>query len=130
MATEEVLRDGSLTHHVVHPSRERNSLLSCLLPCPCSMTSALCPGRCQGTAQKGWGGPHPYTLSWGCGPVSVRGWRRKWQPTPVFLPGESQGRWSLVGCRLWGHSQTRLKRLSSSSTDPNVFPCPKQPDIK
>ena len=27
-------------------------------------------------------------------------WRRKWQPTPVFLPGESQGRWSLVGCRL------------------------------
>ena len=29
-------------------------------------------------------------------------WRRKWQPTPVFLPGESQGRWSLVGCRLWG----------------------------
>ena len=24
-------------------------------------------------------------------------WRRKWQPTPVFLPGESQGRWSLVG---------------------------------
>ena len=30
-------------------------------------------------------------------------WRRKWQPTPVFLPGESQGRGSLVGCRLWGH---------------------------
>ena len=29
-------------------------------------------------------------------------WRRKWQPTPVFLPGESQGRWSLVGCHLWG----------------------------
>ena len=30
-------------------------------------------------------------------------WRRKWQPTPVFLPGESQGWGSLVGCRLWGH---------------------------
>ena len=29
-------------------------------------------------------------------------WRRKWHPTPVFLPGESQGRGSLVGCRLWG----------------------------
>ena len=29
-------------------------------------------------------------------------WRKKWQPTPVFLPGESQGRGSLVGCRLWG----------------------------
>ena len=36
-------------------------------------------------------------------------WRRKWQPTPLFLPGESQGRGSLVGCRLWGaQSQTRL----------------------
>ena len=29
-------------------------------------------------------------------------WRRKWHPTPVFLPGESQGRGSLVGCGLWG----------------------------
>ena len=27
-------------------------------------------------------------------------WRRKWQPTPVFLPGESQGQGSLVGCHL------------------------------
>ena len=32
-------------------------------------------------------------------------WRRKWQPTPVFLPGESQGRRSLVGCRLWGRTE-------------------------
>ena len=31
-------------------------------------------------------------------------WRRKWQPTPVFLPGESQGRGSLVGCLLWGRT--------------------------
>ena len=33
-------------------------------------------------------------------------WRRKWQPTPVFLPGESQGPGSLVGCRLWGHTES------------------------
>ena len=32
-------------------------------------------------------------------------WRRKWQPTPVFLPGKSQGWGSLVGCRLWGHTE-------------------------
>ena len=32
-------------------------------------------------------------------------WRRKWQPTPVFLPEESQGPGSLVGCRLWGHTE-------------------------
>ena len=37
-------------------------------------------------------------------------WRRKWQPTPVFLPGESQGRGSLVGCRLWG-------RIESDTTE-------------
>ena len=33
-------------------------------------------------------------------------WRRKWQPTPVFLPGESQGWGSLVGCRLWGFTES------------------------
>ena len=33
-------------------------------------------------------------------------WRRKWQPTPVFLPGESQGWRSLVGCRLLGHTES------------------------
>ena len=33
-------------------------------------------------------------------------WIRKWQPTPVFLPGESQGRGSLVGCRLWGRTES------------------------
>ena len=32
-------------------------------------------------------------------------WRKKWQPTPVFLPGESQGRGSLVACCLWGHTE-------------------------
>jgi len=33
-------------------------------------------------------------------------WRRKWQPTPVFLPGESQGWRGLVGCRLWGRTES------------------------
>ena len=32
-------------------------------------------------------------------------WRRKWQPTPVFLPGESQGQGSLVGGHLWGRTE-------------------------
>ena len=35
-------------------------------------------------------------------------WRRKWQPTPVFLPGESQGRGSLVGARLWGRTESDM----------------------
>ena len=33
-------------------------------------------------------------------------WRRKWQPTPVFLPGEFQGQRSLVGCRVWGRTES------------------------
>ena len=33
-------------------------------------------------------------------------WTRKWQPTPVFLPGESQGRGNLVGCHLWGRTES------------------------
>ena len=40
-----------------------------------------------------------------CGAVEDL-WRRKWQPTPVFLPGESQGWGSLVGCRLWGCTES------------------------
>ena len=48
-------------------------------------------------------------------------WRRKWQPTPVFLPGESQGReaWRAA---VYGvtQSRTRLKRLSSSSSISNL----------
>ena len=44
------------------------------------------------------------TQAVGCWPQIA--WRRKWQPTPVFLPGESQGRGSLVGCCLWGHRKS------------------------
>ena len=32
-------------------------------------------------------------------------WRRKWQPTPVFLPGEFRGQRSLVGCSPWGYTE-------------------------
>ena len=39
-------------------------------------------------------------------------WRRKWQPTPVFLPGESQGRGSLVGCHLWGHTESDMTEVT------------------
>ena len=35
-------------------------------------------------------------------------WRGKWQPPPVFLPGESHGRGSLVGCCLWGHTESDM----------------------
>ena len=34
-------------------------------------------------------------------------WRRKWQPTPIFLPGEPHGQRSLVGCRAHGVAKSR-----------------------
>ena len=44
-------------------------------------------------------------------------WGRKWQPTPVFLPGESQGRESLVRCRLWGYKTSdTTEQLSTQDT--------------
>ena len=42
-------------------------------------------------------------------------WRRKWQPTPVFLPGESQGRGSLAGCRLWGRIELDTTEVTAAA---------------
>ena len=39
-------------------------------------------------------------------------WRRQWHPTPVFLPGESQGLGSLVGCCLWGRTELDTNEVS------------------
>ena len=39
-------------------------------------------------------------------------WRRKWQPTPAFLPGESQGPGSLVGCHLWGCTESDMTKMT------------------
>ena len=38
--------------------------------------------------------------------VSKIHWRRKWQPTPVLLPGKSHGWRNLVGCSPWGHKES------------------------
>ena len=43
-------------------------------------------------------------------------WRRKWQPTPMFLPGESHGQGSLVGCRLWGSTELATAEATCSSS--------------
>ena len=48
-------------------------------------------------------------------------WRRKWQPTSVFLPGESQGWGSLMGCCLWGCTE-------SDTTEQLPFPYAQQWD--
>ena len=44
-------------------------------------------------------------------------WRRKWQPTPLFLPGESQGRGQggLASCSLWSHKGSDMTRQLNNS---------------
>ena len=53
-------------------------------------------------------------------------WRRKWQPTPIFLPGESQGQRSLVGFCLWGnrvgHDLAAAAASLRNSQENAVFP--------
>jgi len=53
-------------------------------------------------------------------------WRRKWHPTPVLLPGESQGWGCLVGCRLWGHTESDTTKVTAaaaakSEKDKNIW---------
>jgi len=38
--------------------------------------------------------------------LKIRRWRRKWQPTPVFLPGKSHGQRNLVGYSPWGRKES------------------------
>ena len=50
-------------------------------------------------------------------------WRRKWQPTPVFLPGESQGQRRLVGCRLWGHTESNTTEATQQQQQQQQQSC-------
>ena len=59
------------------------------------------PGRLQFMGSLGVGHDWATSLSL----FTFMHWRRKWQPTPVFLPGESQGQGSLVGCCLWSRTE-------------------------
>ena len=60
------------------------------------------PGRLQSMGSQRIGNYWATSLSL----FTFMHWRRKWQPTPVFLPGESQGRGSLGGCRLWDRTES------------------------
>ena len=96
-----------------------------------SYAQFLCDTKVTQAMRKGQMAPHSSTLAWKIpwaeepGRLQSMGslrvghdrvtslslftfmhWRRKWQPSPVFLPGESHVRGSLVGCRLWGHTES------------------------
>ena len=60
------------------------------------------PGRLQSIGLRSVGHDWATSLSLS----TFMHWRRKWQPTPLFLPGESQGWRSLVGCHLCGRTES------------------------
>ena len=51
-------------------------------------------------------------------------WRKAWQPTPVFLPGESHGQRSLVGGRLWGHTESDTTETTQQQQQQQQQPSP------
>ena len=59
---------------------------------PRGLSGKECARRCRRNGFDPWFGKIP--------------WRRKWQPTPVFLPGESHGQRSLVGYSPWGRKES------------------------
>ena len=59
-------------------------------------------GRCRRRGFHPWVGKIP--------------WRRKWQPTPVFLPGESLGQSGLMGCSPKGHTELGMTEATWHST--------------
>ena len=44
-------------------------------------------------------------------------WRRAWQPTPVFVPGEFHGQRSLAGCSPWGHNELDITEQLTHTTE-------------
>ena len=101
---EELAQSGSRESR----RRERNWQSSCSGMAPHSSTLAWKipwteePGRLQSMWSRRLGHDWATSLSL----FTFMHWRRKWQSTPVFLPGESQGRRSLVGCHLWGRAES------------------------
>ena len=83
------------------------------------------PGRLQSTGSLGVG--HDWATSLSLFPFMH--WRRKWQATWVFFLGASQGRGSLMGCRLWGRTElgtteATLPQQQWLSVSDSVNPCP------
>ena len=121
LPSEELNHGGdaaSVGKHSLRLGRRSDSSLQPTMPSPVSFwlslahpTPVLSPGKIPWTEEPGRlqsmgslrvGHDSATSLSL----FTFMHWRRKWQPTPVFLPGESQGWGSLVGCRLWGRTES------------------------
>ena len=127
-----------LGENSIRPSPESTAISQSIINIPTTLFGILTGSKC--ISEKAMA-PHSSTLAWkipwteepgGLQSIGSRRvghdwatslslftfvhWRRKWQPTPVFLPGESQGRRSLVGCHLWGHTESDTTEAISSSS--------------
>ena len=58
-----------------------------------------------------WNSAECYVATW------MGQWRRQWHPTPVLLPGESHGWRSLVGCRLWGRTESDTTEVDLAAAE-------------
>ena len=103
---------SSSSYHAHIPSMQRSEMpsLSGLEKAMAPHSSTLAwkipwteePGRLQTMGLRRVG--HDWVTSFSL--FTFMHWKRKWQPTPVFLPGESQGWGSLVGRHLWGRTES------------------------
>ena len=102
-------------------------LILSLFPCVCwpslpliwrngvvlSFCSSVVRILCLGYLTLARAAVHGVAKSWTrLGDFTFTHWRRKWQPTPVFLPGESQGQGSLVDCCLWCRTELDMTELT------------------
>ena len=86
-----------LTYNQCYVMAQEKAMATCSSTLARKVPSMEEPGRLQSTGSLGIGHDFNFTFMY---------WRRKQQPTPIFLPRESQGRESRVGCRLWGHTES------------------------
>ena len=89
------LKRLSSTHSPGKEMAPHSSTLAWKIPCTEE------PGRLQSMGSQRVGHDWATSLSL----FTFMHWRRKWQPTPVFLPEDSQGLQKLVHCYLWGRTE-------------------------
>ena len=109
MAVEVCLPDLQCGLHV-STSSHRASPNSLAREVPAHCSSSPTPAPLQNLPVVRETGLHP-----GAGKIP---WRRKWQPAPAHLPGESHGWRSPVGCRPWGRRVGPTERLPLPTSSP------------
>ena len=100
---------------IPHATQQREGEKERSVPLPWSSKSRVCVCVCGCVCVCVW--------VWVCVWVCVS-WRQKWQPTPIFLPGESRGQRSLVGYSLWGCRESdTANQLTHTHTQTHVLIC-------